>query len=201
MANELAICRLEAPRDISSVIWEREGKVRFKPADGLEYSWQCTYYMYGKGHYMGNLNYTGIRTQGSVPILFEDKNTWSAPVYRHKVRKREFFVPGLAFGVPDRNMSAYEYYPLNEEEKEEIRQKIYRDYTSRIEQEVTALHEAYQSYFDTKTEKIPGVGPIVFLFGIELYRGLEPEAYREQIKMQEQKPTVEIYPAGGFWKK
>lgn len=189
----------EEPKNIGSVIRLRGGKTRFGYDDIKEYNWKATYYIYGRGHYVGRMDFAGRATAGSVPILYTDDETWSAPVYRHVTRIRELFIPGLAYGVPDRNITLYEYYPLADEEKWGLRQKLYREFDARLRREAEALHDVYHNLFDSKQAAMKPLGQLIFLFGTELYKGEDPETFREKRRRASKPVTIEIYPPNGLW--
>jgi hypothetical protein len=177
----------------TDIIYKRPGVMRFQQRDISEYDWTETPYFYGRGHYLGSLAYLGRRTHPKVPILFTDDRVWSVPCYRHYKRLREFFIPGIAQGVPMGYIMGYDFYPLLPEEKEEAERIVHREFDLKILEEAEALREVYSNYVGSlpKTKQLPG--QLIFLFGPELFRGEEPEQFRERMSKSSRRPSVKIY--------
>jgi len=183
--------------DITSNIFQRTPVLEFDQRDIGAYDWETTRYFYGRGHYLGALVYADTRRGeiGAIPILHNDsQRTWSVPFYRHYQRKLEFFVPGITLGVPDRYILGYKFYPLNEEEREHALRILHEEFDIKILKEKAALEE-YLGNFCTTPPHIAAVpGKINVLFGSEVYKGEDPEKFKERmLHIARPRPSVEIW--------
>ena len=186
------------PRSISQEIWSRT-KQYFDPGTTNGYKWVFTRYFYGRGHYLGLATFenhlSGSTT--SVPILYRDDGTWNLPVFRHRHRLYEFFVPGLTqHDANNDGIGHAGFYPLTAEEKQRAKEIIQEEFEETFEREIFCLLE----YARINAQENPSIRftqnnfkprEFLVLFGSKIYKGEDPKDF--QTKKSKYQPSIEIY--------
>lgn len=188
------------PRSISQEIRSRT-KQRFDPRTTDGYKWVFTHYFYGRGRYLGLTTFenhlSGPAT--TVPILYRDDATWNLPVFRHRHRLYEFFVPGLTRqSVDSNNIGRADFYPLTTGEKQQAKEIIRGEFEETFEREITCLREyaRINAQGDPAVKLTPdNFKPREFsvLFGPEVYQGENPGDFEARRKNSKYQPSIEIY--------
>ena len=174
---------------------------RFDPRDTAEYDWVYTRYFYGRGHYPDLTTFEN-KLSGStitVPILYHADDTWNLPVFRHRWRLYEFFIPGLSQEKVDGYIANSDFYPLTLEEKKRAEEIIQEEFKEQFEREITCLTGYMRKnmegdffvHFNPNNFK---PHKFVVLFGSELYKGEDPEQFRlKNSPPPKFRPSIKIY--------
>ena len=201
--NEVIVLKSHGePQSISQEIWSRvKQPFRFDPRDTVDYGWVCTRYFYGRGHYL-DLTTFGNKLSGStttIPILYHDGATWNLPIFRHRWRLYEFFVPGLSQEEVDKYIANAAFYPLTPEEKKRTEGIIQEEFGEQFEREIACLTGYMRD--NIEGDSFVQFNPnnlkhreFVVLFGSELFKGEDPERFRlNNSPPQKFRPSIAIY--------